>query len=129
MAKFVQYDTGFTYTPSFEIQSSFDQEWVAESGEVFDPDHFFFIRRQEVFTEKRGSREYDEFFKVDLKLDRPFRLNDDLTLAVGVDVFNVLNEDAVTRRTTLVNDPSVPFGEVRRRQAPRTLRLSATLSW
>lgn len=129
LGAFVQYDTGFTYTPSFEIQSSFDQEWVAESGEVFDPDHFFFIRRQEVFAEKRGSREYDDFFKVDLKLDRPFRLNDDLTLAVGVDVFNVLNEDAVTRRTTLVNDPSVPFGEVRRRQAPRTLRLSATLSW
>jgi len=129
LGAFLQYDTGFFYTPTFEIRSTFDQEWVAENGEVFDPDHFYFVRRQEVLAERRGSREYDSFVTLDLHLDRPFRVSDDVALSIGVDVFNVTDADAVTSVTTLVNDPAVPFGDVRRRQNPRTFRMSAALTW
>jgi hypothetical protein len=53
-------------------------------------------------------------------------------LTVSLDVFNVLNEDAVTSIVESVNDqdpddPTTLFGAPQRREAPRTVRLGLSL--
>ena len=125
---YVRYDTGEFYTPLFEIRYDSDQRFFAEGGEEFDFDLFFEIDREQVFQEKRGSREYDDFSTVDIHLDRPFEFDRGVALTVGLDVFNLFDTDAITSVETDAN-LSDDFEAVRLRQAPRTVRLSAALSW
>ena len=72
-----------------------------------------------------GAHEHSATVRViDLHIDRPFRLNKDLSLSLGIDIFNVFNEDAATALITDINDQidsgiGSTFGQVTLRQPPR----------
>ena len=123
---YVLYTSGQFYTPVFEIDRDFTA-FELPSGEILDGDLVYGLDRRTVFTEPRGSREYDGAVTLDFHLDRPFSIGKGLVLTAGFDVFNLFDEDAVTRRENDLVDSS--FGEVTRRVSPRTWRLSAKLSW
>ncbi|MCG8461262.1 MAG: TonB-dependent receptor, partial [Holophagales bacterium] len=122
--------TGDTFTPSYTLDSR-NHDFLAENGELFDPDHIFGVNGQALFLEPRGSREREDFSTLDLFVEKEVELGA-ARLRLGVDVFNLFNEDAELGLVTEVNeqdpgDPSTLFGAVRSRQTPRTVRLNATL--
>lgn len=122
--------TGDTYTPSYTLDRR-NHDFIAADGSFFDPDHIFGVNGQAIFLEPRGNRERDNFSTLDVFLEKHVPVGD-AGLYFGLDVFNLLNEDAATGLVTTVGqqdpgDPSTLFGAVRSRQTPRTVRLNATL--
>lgn len=56
--------------------------------------------RKDLFVEQRGSQRLDGQPRLDVKLERRFALTPTKRLGVTVEGFNLLNDDAVTSRTT-----------------------------
>ncbi len=76
--------------------------------------------RKDLFVEPRGSQRYDAQPRLDLKLEKAFRLGGGRRLGVTLEGFNVLNNTAVTSRTTRSGSAYlVPQGLV----PPRRFRL------
>ena len=128
---FLRYRSGEVFEPAYEIDNR-NHDFIAENGELFSFRHFSDVSGEDIFLETRGSRSYDASTIVDLHLDRAFRLAGDTDLLLGLDVFNLFGDDAVTRVNTEVgqqdaSDPSTLFGATQRRVVPRTLRLYASL--
>ena len=126
---FYRWTSGDHYTPRYVIDNR-NHDYYTEDGEWIDFNLVAGVSGQEIFLEQRGSRELDEFSRLDLYLDRVFLLGES-EIILGVDLFNVFNEDAVTATRTLVNDqdptdPLTLFGAPLLRQQPRTVRLNAT---
>ena len=57
-------------------------------------------QRPDMFIEPRGSQRYDDQVRLDLKLEKQFRLTETGSLAVQFEGFNLTNSDAITSRTT-----------------------------
>ena len=122
--------TGDTFTPSYTLDRR-NHDFIAENGEFFDADHIFGVNGQAIFLEPRGNREREDFSTLDVFVEKEIELGA-ARLRLGLDVFNLFNEDAEIGLVTEVNeqdpsDPSTLFGAVRSRQTPRTLRLNASL--
>jgi outer membrane receptor protein involved in Fe transport len=56
--------------------------------------------RQDLFIEPRGSQRYDNQKRLDLRLEKQFPFGPDRRLGVTLEGFNVLNDSAITSRTT-----------------------------
>jgi outer membrane receptor protein involved in Fe transport len=56
--------------------------------------------RKDLFIEQRGSQRYDNQPRVDFKLEKDFRLTSNGRLGLTLEGFNILNNAAVTSRTT-----------------------------
>lgn len=135
---FYRYDSGEFYTPAYDIDRR-NHDFVASNGEFFSPDHFYSVSGQRIFLESRGNRNYESFSRLDLRLDKAFRFND-TRLLIGLDVFNALNEDAVTLVENeilydVLESPdgdetmSSQYGRTIRRQNPREVRLLLSYRW
>ena len=127
---YLNYRSGEVVTPIYEIDNR-NHDFIAANGEFFSFRHFSDVTGENVFLEPRGSRELDDSTILDLHLDRVFELGGGSDLILGFDLFNLVNDDAVTRINDLVNDqdpsdPSTLFGAPERRVAPRTVRLYAS---
>ena len=127
-----RWSSGEPVTPSYRLGDR-THRLVASDGTPLDPDLLFSVGSQQILLEERGSRDLPDRTVIDLHLDRGFRIGK-LELVLGLDVFNVLDEDAPDRVKTTVNgqdpeDPSSLFGAPRRRTSPRTGRISATIRW
>lgn len=127
---YANYRRGDFTTPAYTIDGR-NHDFVTADGVFLDPDLIFGITGERVLLEPRGSRRLEDSTVVDLSLDRPIALGAS-TLTVSLDVFNVLNEDAVTSIVESVNDqdpddPTTLFGAPQRREAPRTVRLGLSL--
>jgi hypothetical protein len=55
---------------------------------------------RELFAEERGSQRYDDQPRLDLKVEKQFQVTETGRLGLTVEAFNVLNDAAVTERTT-----------------------------
>lgn len=87
---------------------------------------------QSVYLEPRGDRALPSLRQLDVRLERGVPLRGGARAIVGLEVFNLLNGNAVTVVNPLVSnvDPSNPlsrYGVPTLRQTPRTLRLNAQL--
>ncbi len=128
---YFNYRSGEVVTPIYEIDNR-NHDFMASNGEFFSFRHFSDVNGEAIFLEPRGSRELDDSTVIDLHLDRVFALGgNNRDVVLGFDVFNLLNDDAVTRIRTDVNDqdpsdPSTLFGAAERRLVPRTFRLYAS---
>ena len=126
---FLTYLSGDHYTPSFTIDRR-NLDFVSPAG-LLDPDLIFGIDGETIFLEKRGNRRHDERFRLDLHVDKTFRLAR-ADLVVALDVFNTFNSGAVQSLKTSVND-QIPgeattlFGAPRFRVVPRHLRLTSSV--
>jgi hypothetical protein len=56
--------------------------------------------RQDVFIEPRGSQRYDDQKRLDIRFEKQFPLGPDRRLGLTFEGFNVLNDAAITSRTT-----------------------------
>lgn len=56
--------------------------------------------RKDLFIEPRGSQRYDDRPQLDLKIEKQFRVGLDRRLGVTLEGFNMLNDAAITSRTT-----------------------------
>ncbi|NJN64893.1 MAG: TonB-dependent receptor [Acidobacteria bacterium] len=124
---FLTYESGSYYTPLYVLDRRND-DYVAANGESFDPDHIFYISGDRIYTEERGSREFDSRMILDLRVEKLFKIKD-LDFVLSLDAFNVLGEDAPVQLVTQVGSTVDSFGTVTRREAPRALRLGASLHW
>ena len=78
--------------------------------------------RKDLFIEERGSQRYDNQPRLDIKIEKQFRLTPDGRLGVTLEGFNILNNAAITSRTTRSGSSySTPQGLVQ----PRRLRIGA----
>ena len=126
---FVTYRSGDHYTPTFTIDRR-NLDFVSPAG-FLDPDLIFGIDGETIFLEERGSRTHDQQFRLDLHVDKIFRLGR-ADLVVALDVFNTFNSGAVQSLKTSVNnqipgEATTLFGAPRFRVVPRNLRLTSSL--
>ncbi|MCH7474921.1 MAG: TonB-dependent receptor [Gemmatimonadetes bacterium] len=126
---FLTYRSGDHYTPTFTIDRR-NLDFVSPAG-FLDPDLIFGIDGETIFLEERGSRTHDEQFRLDLHVDKIFRLGR-ADLVVALDVFNTFNSGAVLSLKTSVNnqipgEATTLFGAPRFRVVPRNLRLTSSL--
>jgi len=78
--------------------------------------------RKDLFIESRGAERYDAQPRLDLKIEKQFRLTGNGRLGVTVEGFNILNNDAITSITTRSGSTyGVPRGLVN----PRRFRIGA----
>ncbi len=56
--------------------------------------------RPDLFIEPRGSQRYDDQPRLDFKLEKQFKLSSTQRIGATVEGFNLMNNDAVTSRTT-----------------------------
>jgi hypothetical protein len=142
---FLRYFSGDYYTAEHELDTQV-YDYITEGGETIffrllqaDSTGAGGVDGENIFLEPRGSREYESETTLDLRLSKLFRVGD-AELVFAADMFNVFNGDAVLLRETLTNfeieDPGSEqplgdrdFNQVLLRQAPRTLRLSASVHW
>lgn len=129
---YLRWESGDYWTPSFTIDRRNYRYYTAEGEQIWSG-LLYGVNGQEIFLEGRGSRKYDSVLNLDLHLDRPFRF-DTLTWVWAIDVFNLLNDDALLSRKTSLNnqftdDPTTLFLAPRSRQAGRGIRLSTSLRW
>jgi hypothetical protein len=123
---------GESFAPQYEIDSR-NHDFFTEDGEYINFRLIGGVSGQTVFLEDRGEREYDDFALLDLHLDRPIQVGAG-EIVLGLDVFNALDDDAVTSAKTFVNeqdpeDSTTLFGAPRFRLAPRTVRLNVGFRW
>ena len=115
---FLRVDSGDAFNRFVTIDSR-NQTFTAANGETFEGDHFFFVDGQSVFLEERGAREYETFTRLDLNVEKRFVFSGGSQIRLGVNAFNLLDNDAVTSeenevfRTTALGEP-----RVLRRQPP-----------
>ncbi len=131
LGAFLRYYSGDKWTASYEIDRRDDDIFLASNGEEIDSGLLYSIHRESLFVDPRGAREHDSQFLCDLSLDRDFKVGD-LDLVVGIDVFNVFNDDTVLGRETFVDEAfsgGAQLGAPTRRVAPREMRLSAAIHW
>ena len=69
----------------------------------------------------------DDLFTVDLRLDKEFATSGNVSFTVGVDAFNLLNENYTMQRERRLNVTSADF--LRETLSPRIWRLSARINW
>ncbi len=92
------------------------------------------------FADSRGTHREDQLTQLDLRVEKTFSLGSrPLDLGLSLDVFNVLNESAVTRRQFLTGNysihtgtfvPSVGgWGNPREIQGPQTVRIGVRLQF
>jgi Carboxypeptidase regulatory-like domain len=75
-----------------------------------------------VIADPRDTHREDDQSRLDLRVDKSFRLFGSMQLGLSLDVFNVFNDDAVTNRNQLTESGfSTPLSI----QPPRTMRLGA----
>ncbi len=127
---FFTWISGDFWTPSLTVsrQATYSAERPNGSSVTLDDRLFRGTAGQSIFTESRGSRQFDAQMNLDVRLQRVFRLrrND---VIVGLEAFNVFNGSAVTAVNELLNnqdsaDPTSLAGAVRFRQPPTTIRLN-----
>jgi hypothetical protein len=56
--------------------------------------------RKDLFVEERGNQRHDNQPRVDIKLQKDFRLSANTRLGLTLEGFNILNNAAITSRTT-----------------------------
>ncbi len=69
----------------------------------------------------------DDLFTIDLRLDKEFAASGNVSFTVGVDAFNLLNENYVMQRERRLNVNTPDF--LRETLSPRIWRLSARVNW
>ena len=127
------FESGVYYTPTFTIDTN-NYDFYAADGSYLNYKLFKNVDRQTIYLESQGSRKADYVSRLDVHLDKAFSLGKKVQWIFGIDVFNLMNSDAITDQRTSVNgyDPENPttwFNAARLRQDPRTLRLSSTFRW
>jgi hypothetical protein len=145
LGAFLRYFSGDYYTPEHELDVN-NYDYITSGGDTIffgllqsDATGAGGVDGENIFLEPRGSREYESETTLDLRLEKLFSVSD-AEIVLAADVFNVFNADSVILRETLSNfeieDPGAEqplgdrdFGQVVLRQAPRTLRLSASVHW
>ncbi len=92
----------------FKVSASVDLPWRTllsgfyqyRTGEYWTPyaqfDGLFYNNRTDIFIAERGSEQYDDRSVLDLKFQKDIALGSAMSLALFVDVFNVLDSDKVT---------------------------------
>ncbi len=127
---FFTWISGDFWTPSLSVsrQATYSIEQPGGGSVELDDRLFRGSVGQSIFTEARGSRQFDAQSNLDVRLQRVFRMgrND---VIVGFEAFNVFNGNAITDVNQLLNnqdpaDPTSLAGAVRFRQPPTTLRLN-----
>lgn len=83
---------------------------------------------QTINAEKRGSSGYPNFVQLDLKLEKAFRFGG-VEVKVFADMFNVFNSNTITAEYLNSSNPSRVFGEDTDIQAPRVVRLGASIEF
>ncbi len=85
--------------------------------------------KTEIYAEQRGSRREPTVAKLDLRLEKAFRL-DKFTFKVFADIFNVLNSStAINLWDSSTDNGLYKFGEVRDIMSPRTVRFGAKIEF
>lgn len=122
--------SGDPFAPRYVIDNR-NHDFVSAGGEFFSFRHFSDVNGESIFLEDRGSREHEDYLLLDVHLDKAVDLGN-TELVLGIDVFNLLNDDAARSVVTTVNEqdptnPSTLFGAPVRRLSPRTTRLYLSL--
>jgi hypothetical protein len=131
---FLSFFQGDRVTPTLTVNSLLMEMSIQEEGEPA-PTRFpgRFLQGQaghRIFVRARGSYDYASRTALDLHLERSL-LSGGSELVLSGDVFNLFGAKAVTSIQTSVNglweglQGGSPFGDVRGRMAPRTIRLGA----
>ncbi len=127
---FLTYTSGDFWTPTLDVsrQLFFDAELPGGGTVELDDRLFRNTVGQSLFTEPRGSRQFEGRTNLDLRLQKVLRLRRH-DVIVGAEVFNVFNANAISDLKSALNnqDPSDPtslVGAVRLRQQPTTFRLN-----
>ena len=79
--------------------------------------------RRELFAEPRGNQTYDPIKRLDIRLEKQFRVGQDRRLGVTFEGFNLMNEAAITARGT--RSSSTTYFQPQGLQAPRRFRIGA----
>lgn len=124
---FYRWDSGDFYTPVYDIDTRNHDFYSEDFDEYFSYDHFYRVEGERIFLDPRGNREYDSFSRLDLHVDKAIRFRGDSRLLIGIDVFNALNGDSVTRIDNEVG--YFTYGNVERRQDPRVMRFQLAYRW
>ena len=69
----------------------------------------------------------DDIFTVDLRLDKEFAATGNVSFTLGLDAFNLLNENYTMQRERKLNVSSADY--LRETLSPRIWRISARLNW
>ena len=69
----------------------------------------------------------DDIFTVDLRLEKEFAAGDDVSFAVTLDAFNLLNDDYVLQRERQLDQPNTDF--IQETLNPRVWRLGVRLNF
>ncbi|NJL28660.1 MAG: TonB-dependent receptor [Thermoanaerobaculia bacterium] len=85
------------------------------------------ITRQAAVTSELDSFRTDDLFNVDLRLEKEFRANQNMSVTFSIDAFNIFNEASVQQRETGINSNRADFLE--ETLSPRIYRLGFRLSW
>jgi hypothetical protein len=139
------YATGDHYSPRFTLNGL---EYVYEpsaGGELARQLFLPHLTGHTVFVGERGKLRYPPRATVDMRLEREFAIGD-ARWALGLDAFNIFNDDTVVEHNTSVNrgknfydflgpppgtfrpsDPNEFYQAVRERLDPRSLRLGVTV--
>ncbi len=132
---FVTHFTGDRVTPTLTLGDLYLEFTLDRPELTRDPalSSIFFrtTSGQRIFLLPRGSFRYPAQTRMDLHLERAFRMGRSETI-VGLDGFNVLGAGTVSEIQTSVSAEvgfggASTYGQIRRRVPPRTLRLSATM--
>lgn len=127
---FFTWISGDFWTPSLNVSRQATYSVQQPNGGSVELDERLFRGTvgQSIFTESRGSRQFDAQANLDVRLQRAFSVgrND---VIVGFEAFNVFNGNAITAVNETLNnqdaaDPTSLAGAVRFRQPPTTLRLN-----
>ncbi len=126
---FYTWTDGDHFTPYYSIDNR-NHDYYTADGDWINYRLLNGVSGEDIFLENRGNREYEDFSRLDLYFDRLFVTGGN-EFIVGIDVFNVFNEDAITSVRSFVNgqdpsDPTTLFGSPRFRQQPRTIRINTT---
>ncbi|MCK4308052.1 TonB-dependent receptor [candidate division WOR-3 bacterium] len=92
---------------------------------VFDLNYVSYKR---VFAEPRGKKRFDTLNKLDLRIQKTFNLYSTVRLHVMLDIFNVLNDDAIGDFHSY-NLWSDSYGEPRRMIFPRRVQVGVKLQF
>jgi hypothetical protein len=140
----------------FKVSGSVDLPWELmlsgfyqyRTGEFWTPyvvvEGLYYNDRETVFMTPRGSAQYPNRSVLDLRLQKEFGLGREMSLALFVDAFNLLDSDEVIdvnerwgwyvydytdHPGSSFWDPSSRFEEVEDIQSPREIRIGARFSW
>lgn len=129
---FFRWDSGYTYTPSYSIDTR-NNDFYDADGDLLDFSLFESVSGETIFLAPRGSSEYEDLSRLDLRVEKVFRFSNS-RLILTVDAFNLFNEDAVTSVKTSVNGQdenqgTTLFGSTRGVQSPRAFQFKTSFRW